>query len=131
MKAGREHKVPLSEPARDILRQQPQVHGTDLVFPSRSPGKRLVDCTLLTVIRRLGYTDIVVHGFRSTFRDWAADNSKSADAAEAALAHATGNRVVQAYARSDLLEQRRPLMDAWARFLIPSEAVVVPIQIAA
>jgi integrase len=130
MKAGKEHRVPLSEPALELLRRLRAIRFSDHVFPNRSGGP-LVDCTLLRVIRELGEETVVVHGFRSCFRDWAADNGKSADAAEAALAHARGNAVVQAYARSDLLEQRRPLMQQWARYLVPTEAVVVPISVAA
>jgi hypothetical protein len=69
-----------------------------------------------------------VHGFWSTFRDWYADNGKPADVAEAALAHAIGNRVVASYFRSDLFEPRRKLMSEWAGFLTPPAAVVVPID---
>jgi integrase len=83
---------------------------------------------ILRVLWDLGHKGLTVHGFRSTFRDWCADTGKSADAAEATLAHAPASRVVAAYARSDLLEQRRGLMDAWAGFLAGSSGVVVPLR---
>ena len=88
----------------------------------------MADVTLSDQLRQLGHGDVTVHGFRSTFRDWAADTGKPADLAEAALAHVSGSAVVRAYARSDLLEARRSLMAAWADFL--TNAVVVPLRAA-
>jgi integrase len=129
MKTGQEHRVPLSPPALALLARMDAIRSGDVVFPGRSGGV-LADFMLLRVIRELDYKDITVHGFRSTFRDWCAENGKPADAAEAALAHMPG-KIERAYQRSDLLEQRRTLMAAWARFLLPTEAVVVPLQPAA
>lgn len=128
MKARRLHRVPLSSAALTILRRMAAVRSSDLVFPDSRQGQNLADVTLLRQLRRLGHSDIVVHGFRSTFRDWCADTGKSADLAEAALAHAPASRVVQAYQRSDLLEARRKLMADWADYLNRPTAEVVPLR---
>jgi integrase len=131
MKGGREHRVPLSAPTLAILRSMAPLrteHG--LVFPGRSLARPLSPDTLKKALQRLGRDDLTAHGFRSTFRDWCADHGKPADVAEAALAHAPASRVVAAYARSDLLEQRRGLMDAWADFLTGEPAQVVPLRVA-
>jgi integrase len=118
MKAGREHRIPLSDAALAVLaemrsRSLPRHRG--LVFPGQKG--RLSNTTFYRVINeRLGVTDAVGHGFRSSFRDWAADNNHPADIAEAALAHVTGSKVERAYQRSDLLERRRTLMQLWASF---------------
>ena len=123
MKSGREHRVPLPGPALEILLA---VRGLDsrLVFPSRSAGRPLSDATLAAVLKRLR-VDAVPHGFRSTFRDWAEEAvSYSHEVKEAALAHAVKSRVEAAYRRGDLLEQRRPLMDTWARYVAGGGAVV-------
>jgi integrase len=117
-KGHREHRVPLSEPAMDILRHLAGLRTEEpLVFFSAKPGAPLADTTLAAALKRRGQDAITIHGFRSTFRDWAADTGKSGDVAEAALAHVIGNQVARAYQRSDLLDQRRGLMDAWATFL--------------
>jgi integrase len=120
MKAGREHRVPLSDAALNVLEALKPLRkaGSDLIFPSpkklRSP---LSDMTLTAVLRRMGRPDLTVHGFRSTFRDWAAESTGYArEVAEMALAHAIGDKVEAAYRRRDLLEKRRQLMDDWARF---------------
>jgi integrase len=133
MKAEREHRVPLSKPALAILDELAAVRTGSLVFPSRyhmpppASGK-LASSTLPDVLRRIGHGEITVHGFRSTFRDWCGDTAKPADVAEAALAHQTGNAVVRAYARSDLFERRRVLMDQWADYLTKPPAQVVPLR---
>lgn len=114
MKAGREHRVPLSAPAIDLL------HPLDdtLLFPSNKAGRPLSDMTLSAVLRRLG-VDATVHGFRSSFRDWAEEATMfSREVKEAALAHTVENRAERAYRRGDLFEQRQAMMDAWAAFLI-------------
>ena len=128
MKAGREHRVPLSPAAMEIVRKLAEMRSGDLVFPGVVRGHPLSDVTLKNQLRQLGYGTVTVHGFRSTFRDWVADTGKPADLAEAALAHVSGSAVVRAYARSDLLEARRALMSAWADFL--TNAVVVPLRAA-
>jgi integrase len=125
MKAGKDHRVPLSVPALELLRRLWEMRSGDLVFPNRSGRKPLLDCVLVRVIRLLGDDHAVVHGFRSTFRDWCSDTGKSADAAEAALAHLPASKVVAAYARSDLLEPRRQLMAQWASYLTQPSAEVI------
>ena len=92
--------------------------GSDLNLPSPSkPRSPLSDMTLTAVLRRMGRTDLTVHGFRSTFRDWAAEATGYArEVAEMALAHTIGDKVEAAYRRGDLFEKRRRLMYEWARF---------------
>ena len=124
MKAGVEHRVPLSDAAFDVLDQARAIgDGSDLVFPSpRRPGRELSDMTLTKVLRTTGIAErATVHGFRSSFRDWAAETTNAPHAVmELALAHAVGSKVEQAYARSDLLAKRRDLMRRWADYLAGS-----------
>jgi integrase len=117
MKAGFVHRVPLSGLALDVLaRALALKDDSGLVFPSPS-GKTLSDSTISKLLRENGIEG-VPHGFRSSFRDWAAENTSATWAAmEMCLAHAVGSDVVRSYARSDLLEKRRELMDAWAEYL--------------
>lgn len=118
MKAKREHRVPLSADALALLQALPRYAGTDLLFPS-SKGTALSDATLLQVCRRMGIAG-VPHGFRSTFRDWAAERtSHPSEVVEMALAHTVGDKVEAAYRRGDLFEKRRALMEDWARFCDP------------
>lgn len=115
MKAGKEHRVALSDPALKLLRALPRFEGTDLVFPS-SKGKQLSDMTLTAVMRRMN-VDAVPHGFRSTFRDWVSERTNYPhELAEMALAHTIGNKVEAAYRRGDMLEKRRQMMRDWAKF---------------
>lgn len=115
MKAGREHRVPLSPEAQRLLEQLPRIAGSDLVFPA-ARGGQLSDVTLSAALRRMG-VDAVPHGFRSTFRDWVAECTRhSSDVAEMALAHSVGNKVEAAYRRGDLFAKRRTLAEDWARF---------------
>lgn len=128
MKAGREHRVPLSDDALNLLRN---LHSDDvkpdtLIFPSRK-GTALSDMTLTAVMRRMK-VEAVPHGFRSTFRDWVAESTNYPhDVAEMALAHTISNKVEAAYRRGDLFEKRRALMNEWARFLNtrPTNAEVI------
>lgn len=121
MKAGEPHRVPLSNAAMALLTsmQQLQFHGT-LVFPSPRE-KVLSDMALTALLRRVKAGSdtpgriATAHGFRSSFRDWASEHGYARDLAERALAHAVTNKVEAAYHRTDLLEQRRPLMEAWGR----------------
>ena len=121
MKTGVEHRVPLSDAALDVLASvRPLRSRADLVFPSPSrPGKPLSDMTLTKVLRDTGLADrATVHGFRSAFRTWASERTSVPHAvAEAALAHQVGSAVERSYARSDLFEKRRGLMDQWAAFV--------------
>lgn len=115
MKAGKEHVVPLSDPAVRLLKELPRMKGSNYVFPAVKGGQ-LSDMTISAVCRRME-VDAVPHGFRSTFRDWTAERtSYPRDVCEMALAHAIENKVEAAYRRGDLLEKRRRLMREWAKF---------------
>ena len=129
MKAGEDHRVALSEATLKLLRSIPRVDGNDLLFVAPRGGQ-LSDMTLTAVLRRMT-VDCVPHGFRSTFRDWCGEHTNYArELAEHALAHAVGGQVEQSYARGDLLEKRRPLMDDWATFCETAgkPANVIPIK---
>ena len=126
MKGGAEHRVPLSDAAMDVLAQAWALREDDggLVFPGRTAGRHLSDMTLTKVLRTTGLAErATVHGFRSSFRDWAAERTSASHATmELSLAHHVGNAVERAYARSDLLEQRRALVEAWADYItLPSQ----------
>lgn len=115
MKAGREHRVPLSDAAIKILTDAPRMDGSDLVFVA-SRGGQLSDMTLSAVLRRMD-VGAVPHGFRSTFRDWAAERTRyPSEVAEMALAHTVANKVEAAYRRGDLFDKRRRFMNDWATF---------------
>jgi integrase len=117
MKAGREHRVPLSAPAVEILRQMEHKRLGEFVFPGMRSGRPLSVMALEMVLRRMK-VDVTVHGFRSAFRDWAGERTHfPREVAEAALAHLVGDEVERAYRRGDALEKRRKLMEAWAGFL--------------
>jgi integrase len=122
MKAKQIHRVPLSKQALTILKHQRGQHDT-LVFPSVRDRSPLSDMTLTAFLRRVkGVSDVkdrtaTAHGFRSSFRDWCSEKGYPRDLAERALAHTMQNKVEAAYHRTDLLEQRRPLMQAWADFV--------------
>jgi integrase len=131
MKAGKEHRVPLSDRALQILRELPRENGNSYVFAGPKKGAGLSNMAMANVLARLGRDDITVHGFRSTFRDWAAERTNCANhVLEMALSHVIGDKVEAAYRRGDLFDKRRKLMEAWARFSIkPAEAAeVVPIR---
>ena len=121
MKAGMEHRVPLSRQALDLLREASALRDEGgLVFPSpRKPGSPMGDMTLLKVLRAVGLEErATVHGFRSSFKNWTLEQTDTPWAvSEAALAHLLGNATEQAYARSDLFERRRALMQLWADYL--------------
>lgn len=115
MKAGKEHRIPLSDAAVKILQSQPRHDGVDYIFPALRGGM-LSDTTLLAVMRRMNVT-AVPHGFRSTFRDWVAEHTNfPSEVAEMALAHTIKSHVESAYRRGDLLEKRRQMMEQWANF---------------
>ena len=117
MKTNREHRVPLSTGALGVLRQARTLSDdSELVFPSVR-GRRLSDATISKMVRELGI-GAVPHGFRSSFRDWAAECSDAPrEVCELALAHVNSDRVEAAYRRTDLFERRRALMEEWAAFL--------------
>lgn len=116
MKSDRPHRVPLSAPALELLEALPRFEGVDLLFPGQE-NKPLSDMTLTAALRRMK-VDATAHGFRSTFRDWAAERTATpAEVAEMALAHAIGDATEAAYRRGDLFDKRRQLMDLWAAFI--------------
>jgi len=117
MKAAKEHRVPLSEAAISLLGQREKgVPNDTLIFGSEAkPGKPISDMTMTAVLRRMKQTEVTVHGFRSTFRDWAGEMTGfPREVIEAALAHGIKSKAEAAYARSDLFDKRRMLMEAWA-----------------
>jgi integrase len=121
MKAGREHRVPLSDRTMVIFENLSRSRTCDFVFPSPRGKRPLSHVAMAKVLARLGVTGATVHGFRSAFRDWAGnETSFPREVAEAALAHVIGDKAEQAYRRSDALEKRRALMDAWAAYCEPS-----------
>lgn len=135
MKARREHRVPLSAAALDILRDVPRLEGESFIFPGARAGRPLSPMALIMSMRRLGYGttgprgEAVPHGFRSTFRDWCGEvSSFPTHVAEAALAHVIGDKTEAAYARGDLFAKRRRLMEAWADWCTRPPSPVVSIE---
>jgi integrase len=116
MKGGREHRVPLSQRALKIIKAMHEIRNGDFVFAGRKPGKHLTVRAPLTLLRSMR-VDATVHGFRSTFRDWAAECTNfTNEVCEAALAHVIENKAEAAYRRGDLFDKRRKLMEAWAAY---------------
>ncbi len=117
MKARKEHRVPLSTQAFTIISSLPCIAGNSYVFPGHRDGRSLSGMAMEMLLRRMGRSDITVHGFRSTFRDWAAEATDfPREISELCLAHEVGNEVERAYRRSDLLLKRRGLMQKWADY---------------
>jgi integrase len=113
MKGGQTHRVPLSKRASEIA----SGGSGSYLFPSHHPDKPLSHMTMLMLLKCMGHDDVTVHGFRSAFKDWCRDRTRFDNyVVEAALAHASGDKVERAYVRSDVLEKRRELMNAWAKF---------------
>jgi integrase len=131
MKAGKEHRVPLSEAALTIVRRMAEIRQGDFIFPGIRTGRPIGSTALFYLLRGIGRGDLTAHGFRSTFRDWAAESTAfPAEVAEMALAHTVGAAVERAYRRGDLFQKRRQMMDAWAKFCdvpVPT-GVVVPLR---
>src|SRR5262249_38088628 len=130
MKAGKEHRVSLSLAALAILEKLHEVRGSDYVFAGAKPGRPLSEMALLMLLRRMNRADVTVHGFRSSFRDWAAERTNSPrEVAEMALAHSISSAVEAAYRRGDLFEKRRRLMEAWADYCSSEGAgEIVPLR---
>jgi integrase len=133
MKSSKEHRVPLGAAALAILRDMNSLRDSDsdaLIFPGRNGG-RLTALSMLRILARMQRDDLTVHGFRSSFRDWAAERTNFPNqVVEMALAHAIGDKVEAAYRRGDLFDKRRRLMDEWAKFCASSLAsgAVVPLR---
>ena len=133
MKAGRDHRVALSAPALVILAQQQANHpDSKYVFPREGGRRPLATRLVWATCKRIAKSDISVHGFRSSFRDWAAEQTTyPREVAELALAHRVGTEVERAYMRSDLLQRRRALQEDWAAYcgsLRPVPDTVVPLR---
>lgn len=133
MKADREHRVSLSDRALAIL---DQINRADdgkekFVFPGGNFEKPLSNMAMLKVLERMGRDDLTVHGFRSTFRDWAAERTNfPSEVAEMALAHTVDDKTEAAYRRGDLFDKRRRLMDAWSDYCRKPDATdkVIPLR---
>jgi integrase len=123
MKAGREHRVPLSQRALNIMKAMHEIRNGDFVFEGQKPGRPLSVTALKMVLRRMKIDNVTVHGFRSAFRDWAAECTNFPnEVCEAALAHVIENKAEAAYRRGDLFEKRRKLMDAWSAYCTTPKA---------
>lgn len=117
MKAGKEHRVPLSERALEILKSLPRERDNPHVFVGGKKGTALSNMAMLELLRGMSGNGYTVHGFRSSFKDWCAETTNyPRELAEAALAHTLPDKVERAYQRGDLLEKRRRLMSEWAKF---------------
>jgi len=117
MKMKEVHIIPLSDRALDVLQQAKALSGDGLIFPGMRSGRPMSDMTMSKLVKELGFP-VDIHGFRTSFRTWVQEQTNTAhEVAERALAHKTTNKVEAAYARSDLFEKRRKLMDAWASYL--------------
>jgi integrase len=128
MKSGREHRVPLSPRALQVIKATKKLGG-EYIFPGRTPDKPLSNMVFLMMLRRMG-VDTTAHGFRSSFRDWSSEHTNyPREVCEAALAHVVKDKTEAAYRRGDLFEKRRQLMDEWARHCATkSQGHVVPIR---
>ena len=112
-----EHRVPLSTSVIALLEHMREISSSEFVFPGAKAGKPLSSMAFLQLLKRMGRGDLTAHGFRSTFRDWAAERTAfPREVAEMALAHTIGDKVEAAYRRGDLFEKRRKMMDAWADY---------------
>lgn len=121
MKAAKEHRVPLSQAALDLLNGLIRLSGNSHVFPGAREGKHLSNMSMLMGLRRMGRTDLTMHGFRSTFRDWAAESTQyPREVCELALAHVRQDKVEAAYFRGDLFEKRQGMMSDWAVYVTQS-----------
>jgi integrase len=128
MKAGKEHRVPLTARPLAILAEMralydtQQIRDQDFVFPGSKPARPLSNMAFLMLLRRMKHDDLTAHGFRSSFRDWAAERTNfPSEVAEMALAHAISDKTEKAYRRGDLFDRRRRLMVAWEEFALATK----------
>ena len=129
MKGGREHRVPISADALAVLNKASKGGSEDFVFTGRTKSS-LSNMALLMLLRRMGHANLTAHGFRSTFRDWAAECTNfPSEVAEMALAHSVGGKVKAAYLRGDLFEKRRRLMAEWAKFCTDGRSAATVVSI--
>ena len=123
MKSGRSHTVPLSLRAFEIVEEMRLTPVSEFVFPGNKPKRPLSNMSMSMLLRRMGYDEITVHGFRSSFRDWAGDcTSFSREVAEAALSHAVGDVVERSYRRKSAIEKRRELMRLWEKYCMGNQS---------
>ena len=116
MKADEEHRIPLTSEMLAIIEPLKAVN-SEVVFEGQKRHRPMSNMAMLMLLRRMKIEEVTVHGFRSTFKDWVSENTSAPrEIAEMSLAHKVGSDVERAYARSDLLEQRRTLMSAWSHF---------------
>jgi integrase len=126
MKAGREHRVALSKRATAILRRLAEIRTGDFVFPGRHKDRPLSERAMHLALRRMKFDTVTVHGFRSSFRDWAGNETHyPRDLIETALAHVIADKTELAYRRGDALQKRRTLMEAWAAYCDPNRTAKV------
>ncbi len=129
MKSEKEHRVPLPDAAMVILRKMEKGRFSSYVFPGQNAERPLSTDSFLRLMERMDHPDLTSHGFRSTFRDWASEETNFArETAEAALAHTIGDKVEEAYRRGDLFSKRRKMMEAWAAYCdLEATGEIVPI----
>lgn len=128
MKTGEDHRVPLTDEMLSIVGPLRAMQ-SEYVFEGQKRHKPLSNMAMLMLLRQMGVEGVTVHGFRSTFRDWAAEVANAPrEVAEMSLSHRIGSRVEQAYARSDLLEKRRTLLENWSNFVTGRQENVVPMR---
>lgn len=128
MKAGKDHRVPLSDAAFRLIEAMATVRDGNVVFPGGKPGPGLSNMAMLKLLRRMKRDDLTVHGFRSTFRDWCAERTNfPAEVAEMALAHTVSDKVEAAYRRGTMFAKRRQLADAWAKYCATTMATEVKV----
>jgi integrase len=126
MKAGHEHRIPLTARAVEILKSLHKLAHNEHVFPGNAKAKPLSSMAMAMLLRRMGHPEITVHGFRSTFRDWASEQTSFPhETCEHALAHRISDKAEAAYRRGDQFEKRRKLMDVWAAFCEPNASAKV------
>ena len=119
MKGGIEHRVPLVKEAQSLLNELPRM--SEYLFPGQRMNKPLSNMAMLTLLKRMNYRSITVHGFRSTFRTWVSERTNfPREVAESALAHKNDNKVEAAYQRGDLLAKKVELLEKWSMFVLPS-----------
>jgi integrase len=128
MKMKEEHIIPLSDRALEVLQEATALGEDGLIFPGMRSGRPMSDMTMSKLVKELGYP-VDIHGFRTSFRTWVQEKTNTAhEVAERALAHKITDKSEAAYARSDLFEKRRKLMDAWANYLNEKPAKVVQLR---
>jgi integrase len=127
MKMGLPHRIPLCETACELVKQALRTAEYGYLFPGDKKGSPLSNMAMLELLDGMGYSEITVHGFRSTFQDWAEEYGEYPEVlADKAVAHKTVNKVRRAYQRGDMLERRRKMMEHWSQYCAGLSATVVP-----